>query len=72
MKFFRSKLGLIFSLSYLAIFLFSGIYGCYLLISEPMNEMAVWLPCALLNASILYFFGKVFDNAIKREHLKIR
>jgi len=112
MKF--SKLGLIFSLSYLGIFLLSGFYAIYLLVFHTANSefsgllgivvtfpwsliflpiinslgFVAWydqftsnpavygffgmlglLPAALLNAVILYFIGRLFGGAVKKENL---
>jgi hypothetical protein len=109
-----SKLGLILSLSYLGIFLVSGVYAIYLLlfhtatsefsgllgilVTLPWSLMftpildsigyitwyesfsgnaAVYgifamlglLPGALINATILYFIGRLFGGAVKSEHV---
>lgn len=112
MTLFRSKFGLIFSLSYLAIFLLSGMYAIYMLVFHTANSefsgvlailvtlpwslifapvmdalgIIAWygrfashpviyglcatmtlLPGALLNATILYFVGKLFDHDMKHK-----
>lgn len=112
MRAFHSKLGVIFSVSYLAIYVLSGLYAIYRLVfhttsSEFSGVLAIlvtlpwslifapvmdalgivtWyerfaghpavyglcatmtlLPGALLNATILYFVGKLFDHDMRHK-----